>query len=207
MTSAPTAAVLMAVMAKGLTPQAAWNDGAAWSDVPAMTLRGLNGCATEEAAVKARWNDRWLFVEFDCVDRHLVAPGKTDGLDHYKLGDVVEVFVARSGEKDYAEVHATPAGKKSLYFFADYRKAADAPEVARDIVVRAERTNAGWRALIAIPWAALGGDPLRNSWKILAGRHDYDTVGGQPVLSSFPAQQAPADFHDRSRFARLRLHP
>lgn len=205
MTSAPTAAVLVALMAKGFAPQAAWLDGSGWTNVPEAALQGLDGCSAEGAIVKARWNERWLFIDFECGDRHLVAPGKTDGLDHYKLGDVVEVFVARSGKKNYVEVHATPAGKKTAYFFDDYRKAGDIPEVARHISVRADHAAEGWRAVIAIPWSALGGDAGVGSWEIFAGRYDYDTPGSKPVLSSFPAQHSPADFHDRSRFARLEL--
>lgn len=205
MTPAPTAAVLVAIVAQGLAPQSAWRDIAGWADVPAVTLHGLDSRAADVAVAKARWNEHWLFVEFECKDRHLVAPGKTDGLDHFKLGDVAEVFVARRGAKNYAEVHATPAGKKSVYFFADYRKPGDAPETARDISVRADPTDSGWRAMIAIPWSALGGRPQSDTWEILAGRYDYDAPGSPPALSSFPAQRSPADFHDRSRFARLEL--
>ena len=205
MTSAPTAAVLVALMAKGFAPQAAWTDARGWTRIPEVALHGVDGCAAEGAVAKARWNERWLFVEFDCKDRHLVAPGKTDGLDHYKHGDVVEVFIARRGDKSYAEVHATPAGKKSVYFFDDYRKATGVPEAASDIAVRTDRKAAGWRALIAIPWSMLGVGPATGPWEILVGRYDYDTPGSAPVLSSFPAQHSPADFHDRSRFARLKL--
>lgn len=205
MTPASTAVLLLAVMAEGATPQSVWSDVSFWREFSGAALRGVDGAVAEKTAVKALWNERWLFVAFDCADKARVSPGTEDGLDHFKLGDVVEVFVARSGGKNYLEAHVTPAGKKSVYCFGGYREPANFPAASRDIAVRSAETGRGWRALISVPWAALGAEPERGSWEILAGRYDYDTPGGRPVLSSFPAQGAPPDFHDRARFARLEL--
>ncbi|MBU3665164.1 MAG: hypothetical protein FGM15_04695 [Chthoniobacterales bacterium] len=205
MTPASTAVLLMATMVQGATPQPVWSDASLWRDFSGVKLRGAGGAFAEVAAVKALWNEQWLFVAFDCADKVLVSPGTKDGLDHFKLGDVAEVFVARAGAPFYLEAHATPAGKKTVYCFDGYRKSASPPAASRDIVVKSAETERGWRALVSLPWAALGGDPERGPWEILAGRYDYDTTEGKPVLSSFPAQTLPADFHDRARFARLEL--
>jgi hypothetical protein len=73
------------------------------------------------------------------------------------------------------------------------------------MVVQAGRVEGGWRAVLALPWPAVGAPPEDGDWEFLAGRYDYDKEGGRPVLSSFPAQVGKPDFHDRARYARLKL--
>lgn len=201
MTSEVSLAVLVAMWAGGWDAGQAWSDREAWAKTPGEVLRGEGA---EAATVKARWNELAVFFEFTCRDRELVSPGEKDGLDHFRLGDVVEIFLARQGREDYLEVHATPAGKKSCYFFRGYRKALE--RSVSGITVRAEPVRGGWRALMVVPWSVLGEGNADDSWEILAGRYDYDIAGGRPVLSSFPRQSGRLDFHDRKRFARLELH-
>ena len=195
----PTLA-LTALFASTLDPVRAWSDRAGWERAPEVKLAGVDGVAAVPARMRARWNDEWLFFEFVCRDETLVSPGKKDGEDHFRLGDVVEVFVARGGKPDYLEVHATPAGRKSVYAFRGYRQETALPV---GCAVRAGKSEGGWRAVLSIPRAALGGGD--EELEFLAGRYDYDKVGGCPVLSSFPAQRGQPDFHDRARFARLEL--
>jgi hypothetical protein len=200
MTPEVSLAVLVAVFAAGLNGDRAWSDRESWARLPGAELRGVGA---EPATVKARWNEQAIFFEFTCRDRKLVSPGQEDGLDHFRLGDVVEIFLARRGSENYAEVHATPAGKKTCYFFRGYRQPVD--RSAEHIAVRAEAIREGWRALIEVPWAVVDGRGARNQWEFLAGRYDYVIAGGKPVLSSFPRQAGRLDFHDRKRFARLEL--
>lgn len=193
---------LAALFASALNPARAWSDREGWDAVAAAPLAGVNGMAAATSTVRARWNENWIFFEFVCRDEALVSPGRADGEDHFKLGDVVEVFLGRAGRPAYLEVHATPAGRKTVYAFRDYRKEAQSPD---GIEVRAAKIPGGWRAVLSIPWPALGGTPEESGWEFLAGRYDYDEPGSRPVLSSFPAQRGKPDFHDRARFARLEL--
>ena len=194
--------ILVAVMAAGLGPKLAWSDHSGWKMAPEFALAGVDGGPAAPTQIRARCNESWLFVEFVCRDPALVAPGRVDGEDHFRIGDVVEVFVARRGKPDYIELHATPESRQTVYAFRDYRRAAEAPE---GMVVQAGRIEGGWRAILALPWDALGGRPGHDEWEFLAGRYDYDKVGGRPALSSFPAQKGKPDFHDRARYARLTL--
>ena len=180
--------LLVAFFASALNPGRAWSDRSGWEDLPVVALSGVDGTSAAPAEVKARWNDQWLFFEFVCRDAALIAPGRVDGEDHFRIGDV--------------ELHATPEGRQTVYAFRDYRHSAEASE---GMVVQAGRIEGGWRAILALPWAALGGKPGHDEWEFLAGRYDYDKVGGRPALSSFPAQQGKPDFHDRARYARLTL--
>jgi hypothetical protein len=194
--------LLAAIFASSLSPARAWSDLEGWEGVPGALLAGVDGSSASPATVRARWNEEWLCFEFICRDEVLVSPGKHDGEDHFRLGDVVEVFVAREGRLAYVEAHATPAGRRSVYAFRGYRQPAAAPD---GIEVRAVKIDSGWRAVLSVPWSALGDRPGAGDWEFLAGRYDYDKPGGRPVLSSFPAQRGKPDFHDRARFARLEL--
>jgi len=193
--------VLAAIFASALDPARAWSDRAAWQAAPEAELAGVDGKKAAPAEVRARWNKEWIFFEFVCCDDALVSPGSKDGEDHFKIGDVVEIFVGSADRPEYLEVHATPAGRKSVYAFLDYRDPAKPPAGCS---VQAGRIPGGWRAVISVPCKILvGGEP----WVVLAGRYDYDGGGARPVLSSFPAQRGKPDFHDRARFARLELRP
>jgi hypothetical protein len=171
-------------------------------------LRGVNGAEAQKTSVRVRWNEDALFFLFDCADRRVVAPGREDGMDHFRLGDTVEVFIGRRGESGYAEIHATPAGKKSLYFFDGYRSRIAAPAGADGVRVDAASADTGWRAVIAVPWSLLGGKIRGEEWDVFFGRYDYDAEGAAPVLSSFPAQRGPKpDFHRRADYGILRILP
>jgi hypothetical protein len=197
--------VLTALFAGGWNLPEAWSDRAAWDRAPASVLSGIENGPAEPAEVRALWNKEWIFFEFRCVDRSIVSPGDKDGMDHFKIGDVVEIFLAQSGAKNYAEVHATPTGKKSAYFFQNYRKLGARPAGGDQIAVRAARTSDGWRAVLCLPWSMLDGP--HGEWEILAGRYDYAAGLAKAELSSFPPQTAKPDFHLRSRYARLELRP
>lgn len=195
---------LAALFASALNPARAWSDRAGWESAVGAELAGVDGTAAATTTVRALWNDQWLFFEFVCRDDAAVASGLADGADHFKVGDVVEVFVGKRGEPSYLEVHATPDGRKTVYAFQSYRRAAPAPN---DAEIKAGPVEGGWRTVMAIPWSSLGGKPNNESWEFLAGRYDYDESGSRPVLSSFPAQSGKPDFHKRSRYAVLQLQP
>ena len=196
--------VLAASSSPGLDLAEAWSDRDAWTSAAPAVLRGVDGVRVPLAEVRARWNKSAIFFEFRCHDDSVVSPGQRDGLDHFKLGDVVEIFLGRRGDPSYVEVHATPSGKKTVYAFRGYREASDPPAGCE---VRAGKVKGGWRAVLAVPWHAAGGGPEKQSWELLAGRYDYDEAGASPVLSSFPGQNGKPDFHERGCYARLQLLP
>jgi len=173
-----------------------------------VVLRGVNGADAADTSVQAFRNEKGLFFVFHCTDRHIVSPGREDGLDHFRLGDTVEVFLGRRGESGYVEIHATPAGKKSLYFFDGYRARIAAPPEAGLVRVDSAIVPGGWRSVIAVPWSVLGAGDTAGDWEVFLGRYDYDAEGGTPLLSSFPKQRgAKPDFHRRSDYAALRFLP
>jgi len=180
----------------------------AWDRTPAVELHGFGQTAAQKTRVRALWNEDWIFFGFDCADASVVSPGERDGLDHFRLGDTAEVFVAPRGLSSYAEIHATPAGRKTLYFCRDYREPTDPPRGAGKIHVTASRTDRGWRAFVAVPRTVPGGTEDAREYDVFFARYDYVSAGDKPAVSSFPAQHGDKpDFHRRGDYAILRLVP
>lgn len=196
-----------ACSASGLTP-ARMEKCPDWKRAPSVFLGGVNGGPAQRTEVRILWNDHWLFFNFECTDQNIVSPGREDGLDHFRLGDTAEVFIARRGAKNYVEVHATPAGHKTAYFFGDCREPADPPGGADEIRVAAAKSRHGWRAFLAVPRDLFGHAGESDTCEIFFGRYDYAAGDGKPVLSSYPAQRGDKpDFHRREDYAILRLKP
>lgn len=169
-------------------------------------MAGVNGAEAEPATLRALWNDEWVVFEFTCKDAQLVSPGNSDGIDHFVIGDVVEIFLGRVGEESYLEIHATPTARKTLYRMSGYRVRAPVSDSSLSAVkVRSEAVPGGWRSVIAIPWDLAGGFPRRGQWDVLAGRYDYGPSSRAPLLSSYPPQSGKPDFHNRERWAKLSL--
>lgn len=194
-------------LSPGFTVEDALDDSFAQT-ARAVVLRGVNGAGAADTSVRAYRDEKGLFFVFHCTDRRVVSPGREDGLDHFRLGDTVEVFLGRRGEPRYVEIHATPAGKKTLYFFDGCRSRIAAPPEAALVRVGSASNQEGWKTVIVVPWSVLGPDDAGAEWEVFLGRYDYDAEGGAPALSSFPEQSGPKpDFHRRSDYAALRFSP
>ena len=199
--------VVDAVPAPGLEP-AGMVAAKEWQHARPVELTGFNSESGQHAGVRVLWNDAWLFFAFSCSDRSIISPGDRDGLDHFRLGDTAEVFIGPHGAKNYAEIHATPAGRKTLYFCGDYRRPATAPEAAGSVRVDAMRDDCGWKAFFAVPRDLFARDGDASGFDVFFARYDYAAAGSSPELSSFPAQRGDKpDFHRRADYAILRLKP
>lgn len=188
-------------------------------DIPLNRTR--DGAKLEEKG-SARFlrDDTFFYVRFDLEDADIVALGDRDGLKHYVLGDVAEVFLWPEDETWYGEVHLTPAGKVTTYWYAGRGRLGlpedAAPLAPSDIVSQArvrgtlndwKDRDAGWTAILAIPWAKISPDgrPSGGRWRVLVARYNfgrYRTGGSGPELSSWPPVSAP-NFHLLEEFARL----
>lgn len=185
------------------SPKQALHDKGLWSGIPAVTLRGADNKPTASATMRVVWNEKAAFFIFNAVDNSIVSPGKRDGLEQYRIGDTAEVFMGRRGERAYVEVHATPTGKKTLYFYRDYLIAMNPPSGADRIRVISTQTTDGWRAIFTIPWEVFGGREARKGWDVFFGRYDYDELGGRERLASFPVLGKKPNFHHRKKYGVL----
>lgn len=194
---------LTARYAPDFNPKQALHDPAAWSKAKPVTLRGSNKIKTPPATMRILWNEKAAFFVFNGTDRKVVSPGKRDGLEQYQLGDTSEVFIGRRGQLGYLEAHATPTGKKTLYFYRDYLKATTPPKSADRVRVISTRTENGWRTIFTVPWEVLGGREAPDGWDVFFGRYDYDVAEKDPRLSSFPVIKEKPNFHRREKYGVL----
>lgn len=191
-----------AIFREGMTCRQAWENLPSWEGLPAARLQGAGGC--DPTLVRALWDDARLFIEFVASARGLQSPGRRDGLDHFKIGDVCELFLAPLAREGYLEVHVTPAGYKTTYFFSGPRELSVPPAGADEVYANAAPVPGGWRAVVGVPWDLAGGRPRDQAWEIFFGRYDY-AGRATPDLSSFPPQKGRPDFHRRDRYACLEL--
>lgn len=189
--------------APNFNPERALHDKAAWINVPPVTLRGSHKIETEPATMRVLWNDQAAFFVFNGTDKNIVSPGKRDGLEQYVIGDTAEIFMGRRGERGYIELHATPTGKKTFYFYSNYFVPTDPPKADKDIRVVSTQIKDGWRTIFTVPWEVFGGREAKNGWDVFFSRYDYDELGGKKFLSSYPVLDEEPNFHKRKRYALL----
>jgi len=71
----------------------------------------------EGGEVRFAWDDNYLYLAASFEDSDVVAEGKEDGLHHYKLGDLCELFLKPENKSWYWELYVTPRGNKTTFFF------------------------------------------------------------------------------------------
>jgi hypothetical protein len=187
-----------------------------WLSVPEQKLR--------PASVAVAHHGNELIVYAELIDDDIFNPVKTNGLDAFTRGDVIEIFLRAENEDNYIEHHITPdnyilqlrwpsvtvvnklveesnAGKHvdylSLY-------ASHIP-IRNQTLVQPELRL--WRALAVIPLELLTSHPkeiIPREWSFSFSRYDYTHGQKQPILSSTSALKAP-NFHELASWGRLTL--
>lgn len=155
-----------------------------------FTLRqhwlGAADRAPPRAAVTVARIDDTLVVRADLFDDDPFNRAREDNSRTWELGDVLEVFFARSDDRGYGEIHVTPDNVRLHLRFRDehhHREITDLREVAADpelIRSAAWLTPRGWAAEVALPPSVRAGDRLRLS----ICRYDWTRGVAEPVLSS-----------------------
>ena len=196
-------------------------DEAAWTNAQRVelveTLTGRSPRYRTEA--RLLWDDRALYVGFICEDDEVwVRPGRRDDDPIYE-DEVVELFLDPSGSgRGYIEIEVSPVNVRFDARFASWRSdletartwssgARTAVRVDGTITVgdAAPGLARGWTVEIALPWAALGLQPMggerwrMNLYRIETHnrRHVVEGSGFSPPLRG--------DFHALDRFGWLEL--
>ena len=156
--------------------------GATVSDF--VTTRGAPAKAETSATV--RWDDAGLTVQFDCVDKTIVAKvnrPRDDG-DMWK-DDGVDVFVdvghTHLYSSHWVHVQLTAAGGMldesgpSHYLHGTSGvESGDVGYNAAGLKTKVERTASGWRGEIFMPWSDLGARPAPGDvWGFNLNRTDW----------------------------------
>jgi hypothetical protein len=173
----------------------------------------------ENGIVQFTWNDRYLSIHADMQDTDILATSMQDQMPHYKLGDVLEIFLKPADKDYYWELFATPLGKQTSIFWQKRDiEGDDDGNINRlnmqvSVVVNGTINNSsdidkGWRADISISLKDMAklGDAVGpgSKWKILVARQNYSQVidSGHRELSMTP-RLSKTNFHLNEEYAHL----
>ena len=180
-----------------------------------------------KGSVRMLHDDQNLYLAFEFEDADVVDLSKGDDQELYTLGDVAEIFLKPVDETWYWELHVTPKGHVSAYWFPgrgrlglpmSEAKSHVSPRFIR-VATRTQGTvnnwrdrDKGWRAEVAIPWAKLDryGPPKdpHSRWTILLARYNYSRYRVKatgPELSTASTLAEP-NFHLVDEYPRIHLH-
>lgn len=201
----------------------------AWKDARAIPLNlrtdGLlpnhDRLIQEPGTVRLAWDEQYVYVGFEFVDRDVVQENDQDQQHFYSTGDVAELFLKPSGANYYWEFYVAPNGCKTSFFFPSRGRLGLQGNFAYKSMFRAGATvngtlndwhddDRGWTGELAIPrseWASFG-IPLDDScnWTLLAGRYNYGRQLSNVEVSCIP-DTSPGNFHSYESYALLRLLP
>ena len=151
-------------------------DENAWKNAPVVTMVPLKNSekALVKTTVKALWNDKSLFLKFNCQEP------KTDRLSYIKRQEddkniwcdaSVEIFLNPSGDrKNYYQIIVNPAGNVSDVMLTTNKNGKKILDWDWDAGVKVETdiTKTGWTANIEIPFASLTGKPIKSGTSFVA---------------------------------------
>lgn len=179
-----------------------------------------------ESAGDARlwYDEKNLYVALTFEDEDIVDLSNKNGQELYTLADVGEIFLKPLDDTWYWEIHVSPQGRVSTYWWegrgrvglTGSRLRVEPPIVqaatwTRGILNQTKSRDNGWSALVTIPWAKIdrtGATRTPHSrWSILMSRYDYSRFrqkGTGPELSATSLFAEPS-FHQVDEYPKLKL--
>lgn len=195
-----------------------WAGAPAYSLSPVVAANGERKTLRNPGTVRFAWDEKYFYVGAHFVDRDVVAEGDADGLLHFRMGDVCEVFLKPAGRPWYCELYVTPKGRQSAFLWPSGGRRLPSNFISiNELKVAATvqgtlndpgDTDEGWTAEMAVPLSLLerSGEKLEPGagWIILIGRYNYSIDLDEVELSSMPALSRP-DFHFTKEYAPLTI--
>jgi hypothetical protein len=191
-----------------------------WKHVtPARSFRLSHGKGNPagKTRLKALWDDRALYLAFECDDRDVFSPYTRRDQPIYN-GEVVEAFLATGDDpRRYFEFEVSPA---NVLFDAklfnpgprdqrSFDKAWNAPGLRSAVRVdgtltRRDDRDRGWTVEVAIPFADLGlPRPVQAGDAWWANFYRVDRGRPEEFSAWSPTLTVPPNFHVPARFGRL----
>lgn len=201
----------------GRLDEAAWAAAKVYALSPVPGADKSRGPLRETGTARLLWDEGALYVGLELRDSDIVARGDVDGLYHYRLGDVAEVFLQPTGQPWYWEFYVTPRGKQSTFYYPSraYLGLPSTLAATNELTVAAQiqgpldrsgEESRGWTAEMAIPKALLTrqGDRFGpgGHWRLQVGRYNYSADLSALELSSLPILSQ-ANFHLTEEFLPL----
>ncbi|MBO7392904.1 MAG: carbohydrate-binding family 9-like protein [Abditibacteriota bacterium] len=189
----------------------------AWMNAPEITMRlattGKKAVKTTRA--KIGYDDKYLYFVFYCEDEEIYA-NMTERDDHIFEEDVVEMFIAPHGLKDYFEINVSPInvifdshifyGKDAVekgdvsWDCAGIKTAVKVEGKVNDPSVKDEY----WSAEVAVPFESIGMETPAKGSSI---RGNVYRIDRRPQPKEFqawsPTMRDPAAFHVPKKFGKI----
>ena len=188
-------------------------DEGIWSKVPRITLFHLykkNPETMPETTVRMVWDDRFLYVAFECADTDIWSfSEEKDDLRLY-LGDVAEIFFKPNPASTFHyEFVSAPNGTTFDAAFPSRGAGAEFRFARWDsgfqVKTHINGTDDNWKDTdtsytveMAIPFAAFsdsGVSAPSDGWTFGVCRYDYSTSRDQPCLMMTMEDTGPTGFH------------
>jgi hypothetical protein len=160
------------------------------------------------------WDDTHFYVAIKFHDSDIVAKGEKDEMHHYKLGDLVELFLKPEKQPWYWELYATPRSKKTSFWLPQRgtltlkKSGLRVASQCKGTLNNSEDKDSYWTAEMAMPIADLA-TPKQSfqpgsKWRILIARYNYNRYLPAKELSMTP-QLSKTMYHLYEEYAFLKL--
>ena len=203
----------------GKLDDAAWTQAKPYRMYLSADRRAEGQKLHEPGEVKLAWDDNFLYVGVRFTDSDIVAEGEEDQLHHYKMGDLVELFLKPKDQTWYWELYATPKGKKTSFWFPGrgrlglescykYECGLKVAAQCYGTLNNWEDKDTEWTAEMAMPLADLTARGEKfgpdSKWLILVARYNYSRY--LPcVENSATSPLSKTNFHLYEEYANLKL--
>jgi len=168
----------------------------------------------ESGEVRLVWDDKYFYAGIKFYDSDIIAKGKEDQMHHYKLGDLVELFLKPEDQTWYWELYATPGNKKTSFRLPErgnltlrscgLRVAAH----CKGTLNNSRNRDRYWTAEMAMPIKDLINPDQEfapgSNWRILVARYNYTRHLSVPELSMVP-QISKTNYHLHEEYGVLEL--
>jgi len=203
----------------GVLDDEVWRNAAVYPLVLGKDRLELGNELAEAGEARVAWDDANVYVAVKFQDSDIVAEGQEDQLHHYKMGDLVELFLKPDDETWYWELYATPASKRTSFWFPgrgrlgldsgwDYQCGLRVAAKCQGTLNNWQDKDASWTAEMAMPIKDLTARGEKfgpgAKWWILVSRYNYSRYLPWKELSMTP-QLSRTSYHLQEDYAVLEL--
>ena len=197
-------------------------DSPLWEKIPSYNFlrnviepRHINLIPAEKSCVRYLCDPENLFVRIDAQDQDVTSCANANNQFHYKMGDVVEVFIKPNDHNYYWEVYGTPNDFFSCFYYKSRGMiplpSSFAPgKVKIGLINKINGTlnehddrDKGWQVIIVIPRSELEKNGCSFSaprrWSLLSARYNYSRYLDYHEKSAYP--QVAGGYHSTQHFA------